>query len=265
MDRSILGDSCSKTKWIALLANRKQPAYKLTLYNHNGDEFMYVVLVEVPVRFVFQDITAKWTDKQAAKFRKRFVRNIEKIWSNKYTLRRTGIMNVDETVRVEFDIKHEPDQQKAFWTVKCRAVTRGDTLRSEVAWKDAPWRDIDAGEADLDSQDFTEKVRPVPGSPKGEYRQRTAMHEFGHMLSLRDEYAHSELRTSESNKDWPDDHDSVMNKGESIRPRHYYLIAQQLGEMLTAEFAEFGMGEYEYYVEGRNGQPDVTSFKEAKL
>ncbi|HND56561.1 MAG TPA: hypothetical protein PLV92_29285, partial [Pirellulaceae bacterium] len=59
-------------------------------------------------------------------------------------------------------------------------------------------------------------------------KQRGTVHEFGHMLGLRDEYD-----TAKDNPYWTGDADSVMNKGEIVRARHYAPFAA----WLTAQFA----------------------------
>lgn len=79
------------------------------------------------------------------------------------------------------------------------------------------------GRAELDSQDLT------PENKGGmSFKQRGAIHEFGHMLGLLDEY-------EETNglKEFIHDKKSVMNYGEIIRERHYQYLKKWIDEKLT--------------------------------
>jgi hypothetical protein len=70
------------------------------------------------------------------------------------------------------------------------------------------------GNSSLDSEDI------IPVNKGASMRQRGAVHEFGHMLGLRDEYA-----SADDNMDHTGDLDSVMNSGEVVRERHYAPFA----------------------------------------
>lgn len=58
----------------------------------------------------------------------------------------------------------------------------------------------------------------------GRTKQRAAVHEFGHMLGLRDEYLNDKGQV-EDNPNWTTDIQSVMNGGEQVRDRHYAMFA----------------------------------------
>jgi hypothetical protein len=66
---------------------------------------------------------------------------------------------------------------------------------------------------------------PAPGvAAKSNFlsvKQRGAIHEFGHMLGLRDEYA-----TAGGSPYWTTDKPSVMNVGETVQPRHFGPFAE---------------------------------------
>lgn len=75
------------------------------------------------------------------------------------------------------------------------------------------------GKGNFDSQD-------IVSVSKGPANQRAAVHEFGHMLGMRDEYINTETGKVEDNPNWTGDVQSVMNCGEQVRDRHYAMFAQ---------------------------------------
>lgn len=54
------------------------------------------------------------------------------------------------------------------------------------------------------------------------YKQRGAVHEFGHMMGLRDEYPEG--------NEYEHDYDSIMNSGESLRSRHFSNIQNWIND-----------------------------------
>jgi hypothetical protein len=88
---------------------------------------------------------------------------------------------------------------------------------------------ISNGYAEWDSLDFTPEVRPKAEKQGLTITQRAAIHEFGHMLGYRDEYAFDP--TVIGDKEWTHssshrgDTDSIMYWGEVVEPRHYVLLA----------------------------------------
>lgn len=269
-DRSILGDPVTKTKAFGGVKHGKQPAYSLALYTHKGAAFTHVLWVEVPVRFVFIDTdSAQWTEDDAEGFKAKFVNDVETLWSNKFTLKDQNFP-MQQKVRVEFDIKATDDIQRKFWTLKVKAIPKGETITSEVVWDDYEPYGRKAGETLLDSQDFTAKEMALPENPQKIYRQRAAFHEFGHMLCLRDEYEPpADAVVRYTNPHHRQDYESIMNMGETIRSRHYYPLAHRL----TALVNDCGEGDVEwavpqharFYVEGRNFDASVYNASEAKL
>lgn len=75
------------------------------------------------------------------------------------------------------------------------------------------------GIVNLDSNDFNY----VP--KKGGGLQRGAVHEFGHMLGLADEYKVGTPYTNDIN--------SIMNSGESVRNRHNAVYTKWLDKVLA--------------------------------
>ncbi len=78
------------------------------------------------------------------------------------------------------------------------------------------------GKVNLANDAFS--YRKFPKEDKVIYKQRGAVHEFGHMLGLRDEYK------GNIDKEILEDYDSVMNSGESPRKRHFSNIQGWINE-----------------------------------
>jgi len=85
------------------------------------------------------------------------------------------------------------------WEVTVKKIPRG-------GWSGSWVRDGSVNEVLLDSEDLT-LVKKNAGQ-----RQRGAVHEFGHMLGLDDEYPTGSLHAS--------DVTSIMHNGERIAGRH---------------------------------------------
>ncbi len=79
-------------------------------------------------------------------------------------------------------------------------------------------------------------------------------HEFGHMLGLRDEYLSKRPYTSF----WAWDIESMLNRGEQVRPRHYVPFAMWLTQMFAQESARAGVTTT-YRVEGPDHPWDETN------
>jgi hypothetical protein len=75
-----------------------------------------------------------------------------------------------------------------------------------------------SGNVSLDSEDLT-LVRKGHGQ-----RQRGVVHEFGHMLGINDEYI--------SSSTYKTDYRSIMNRGESVKPRHDAVYMKWLDKKL---------------------------------
>ncbi|PKH49303.1 hypothetical protein CXF68_00750 [Tenacibaculum sp. Bg11-29] len=77
------------------------------------------------------------------------------------------------------------------------------------------------GRVQLDSEDLTPSLKSV------DIYQRGAVHEFGHMLGLDDEYITSSKHI--------DDLNSIMNSGEVTRIRHDSSCLKWLNEVLNVK------------------------------
>ncbi|MCI0562648.1 MAG: hypothetical protein MN733_29565, partial [Nitrososphaera sp.] len=92
------------------------------------------------------------------------------------------------------------------------------------AFEESETRTLTGG-ATLDTEDV------VPTDKGASVGQRGAVHEFGHMLGLGDEYGDwTRLRGDNG------DTESIMNKGESLRDRHCAEIAKKLLNKLGNDF-----------------------------
>lgn len=97
------------------------------------------------------------------------------------------------------------------WEITVTKIKSGSFRTSYVA--------IKSGQVILDSEDLT------PVSKGAKTPQRGAVHEFGHMLGLDDEY----LKGSKHVHDKP----SIMHSSEVIRPRHNSTIIKWLNNAIT--------------------------------
>lgn len=200
--------------------------YTLTLYPEAGSATRSVLVIAMTLQFQFSDgkskthpgTKLKWTDDERRDFANKFVSNVIEVWDNKYRLKATSDVVADNCrdVGVRFELKtlidgwHLDDDYEL--TVK--KIDPGAFARSCV--------DYQFNDAELDSEDNN------PADKGASMKQRGTVHEFGHMLGLRDEYA-----DAKDNPHWTGDIDSVMNSGEIVRPRHYAPFAA----WLTAQFA----------------------------
>ena len=102
------------------------------------------------------------------------------------------------SVRTEFRIQ-EGGWMLDHWEISVTKIAAGTFARSFV--------NVRTGNVELDSEDLTS----VPKG--GGQMQRGAVHEFGHMLGLDDEYTPGSPNVA--------DQSATMNSGEQSRPRYY--------------------------------------------
>ncbi|HND55248.1 MAG TPA: hypothetical protein PLV92_22695, partial [Pirellulaceae bacterium] len=200
--------------------------YTLTLYPEAGSSTRGVLVVAMTLQFQFEDGESKvkkgeklkWTDDERRNFAQKFVSNVIEVWDNKYRLKTDSDVVAENyrDVGVKFELKtlidgwHLDDD----YELGVKKIDPGGFAQSCVTYQ--------FNEATLDSEDNN------PADKGASMKQRGTVHEFGHMLGLRDEYD-----TAKDNPYWTGDADSVMNKGEIVRARHYAPFAA----WLTAQFA----------------------------
>lgn len=134
---------------------------------------------------------------------------IQKAWGDRTLITLSKVNKV--TLNFEFQIQ-EGGWMFDHWEITVIKIKPGSFRTSYVV--------PSAGNVMLDSEDLT------PVSKAAGYTQRGAVHEFGHMLGLEDEYRAS----SPHSADIP----SVMHSSETLRLRHDSQIRLLLQHILAA-------------------------------
>ncbi len=207
-------------------------AYDLTLYPELGNPARGVLTVTVIGNFTFKDgkkadgSKLTWTGAEKATFKQDFRNAVTAMWDDKHRLKTSSSAPFMKDVGVLFYIwTHESMSvfDHSHWNID--VVKADNMVVSTVGGSGGSF--ATNGSANLDSQDVNgvNKGGPTP--------QRGAVHEFGHMMGLRDEYGAGGV--AEDNPSWLGDLGSVMNRGEGVRDRHYAFFAH----WLTRQFKAF--------------------------
>ncbi len=196
-----------------------------------------VMVIKMIVQFQFNDDGAggAWTAAEKTAFANNFCNATMAVWNEKHRITTTSTSPslALRDVGVIFDLRYfidgwHTDDDFEIGVTKLPA--------------DAPWRvstcDYSGSETTLDSNDLR------PETKGASMTQRDGVHEFGHMLGLRDEYA-----AANANPNHLSDLDSIMNVGEVVRPRHYALLAAWLTEK-AATLGRLTNSTIEYKVNG---------------
>ncbi len=182
-------------------------AFDIRLYKlHSGN---YELEVFMKLQFFFEgNALHKWKDSEKSLIVKNWERDIKKAWGNK----RLKSLSSGKHVTLEFDFDTQiGGWMFDHWEIKVAKIKAGGFRTSYVAYK--------RGQVTLDSEDL------VPVFKGAATPQRGAVHEFGHMLGLDDEY----LKGSKHILDKP----SIMHSSEVIRPRHNSTIVKWLNNAIT--------------------------------
>jgi hypothetical protein len=162
-----------------------------------------------------------WTLAERRNFHNTVDRQVWGTWSNRVRLQVTGANDFSHRfaragVGLNFDIRWVTSV--AHWSVTVRKMPPGSgrtTYRSNVTFAtrriELDSADLAAGGAANDAGASTPRFRSPP-------------HEFGHTLSLPDEYGTGSPDLADSG--------SIMNIGREIRPRHLALIVTELNKMM---------------------------------
>jgi hypothetical protein len=188
-------------------------AYDLYLARQRSGD--YVLIGFMKVQFFFRDgnsNTLKWTVFEKNDFVTRWQQTIQTTWGGRVI----KPLRNGKKVRVDFRFQTRiGGWMLDHWELTVRKV-ESFTVSSVM-----PGR----GNAELDSRDLTPAPKRKNPQTGVIYRQRGAVHEFGHMLGLDDEY--------EPNNPHKNDYASVMNAGETIYPRHDAVYMGWLNETLA--------------------------------
>ncbi len=212
--------------------------YRLALYPELGRKDRSVLVIGTTLQFQFKDGDSglKWGAGEQKKFADDAVAAIKSVWDDKWriTTTSTAVRAPFRDVGVIFVPKtyingtHIDDD----FEVVVKKIPRLTDSKSEIR---AP-----LGNAWLDSEDLYPAY-------KGDSIQRPVVHEFGHMLGLKDEY--DRRGGSAPNPNWLSDKQSIMHSGERVRPRHYVPFATWLTRQL-ATVAKLTTRDVSYKVDG---------------
>jgi hypothetical protein len=202
-------------------------AYDLVLYPELGSQTRGVLVVTVIVSFKFKDGESQvpatkgakltWTAQGKTDFMNGFRTACQDVWSEQHRLTTTNSIPMIKDVGVLFEVRTAEEMSvlsHSHWNATVTAVDPNWV----VSWVRGCGGWISNGESQLDSEDLT------PANKGGPSKQRDAVHEFGHMLGLRDEYP-----AAQDNLNWLGDPGSIMHFSENVRPRHYVFLADWIG------------------------------------
>ena len=189
-------------------------SYDLILKEKQNKECELIVFMKLQFYFVDKD-KLKWNREEKQKFVSDWEREVKKAWEGRHTLSAPETSCICKSgihVKLSFESQIEGFMYD-HWEIY---VKKTESYNQSLVY-------MKNGRAELDSQDLT------PENKGGmSFKQRGAIHEFGHMLGLLDEY-------EETNglKEFIHDKKSVMNYGEIIRERHYQYLKKWIDEKLT--------------------------------
>ena len=175
-------------------------AFDLSLYQLPNGHYELVVFMKL--QFFFKNNHPHiWQIHEEEQFIAEWQQAIHDVWGNKVI----HTLPSGSTVTLIFDFHI----QKGGWMYDHWEITTIKIADGEfkVSFVEPDWNNVQ-----LDSEDFTYVGR-----------QRGAVHEFGHMIGLPDEYHNSRHII---------DIKSVMHSGEEVRDRHYGLFVDWIQRTL---------------------------------
>lgn len=212
-------------------------AYWMTLYPEVGRPDRSVLEIRMILQFQFgSGPGGDWNATEKATFAHGFVDSIHEKWAEKFRITTTSSvpLRAARDVGVVFELPYYIDG----WHIDEHFELSVEKYASSAPMETSSCR-YSLGNASLDSNDLR-------GENKGaSTKQRASVHEFGHMLGLRDEYS-----SANDNPHHTGDLDSIMNVGEEARERHYAPFAAWLTEQFRVA-AHLSGSSIEYKVEGR--------------
>lgn len=193
-------------------------SYWMRLFPELGRSDRSVLVVKMILQFQFEDgeNDLEWTQSEKNDFAHDFVNALVAVWSEKFRISTTSTVPSrhlrDVGVVFEFPYFIDGWHTSDDFELGVTKMESTDPLRTSSCR-------YSIGNVTLDSNDLR------PESKGATMNQRGGVHEFGHMLGLRDEYS-----SADDNPHHTTDLNSIMNVGEVVRERHYAPFAQWLTE-----------------------------------
>jgi hypothetical protein len=169
----------------------------------------------------------KWTEAEKKSWQSKFITLVEGRWGGKFLFQCTkpGFESIDAYVDVEVESAAKDWHFEASVTRIPKGEFRGSSVTTHKGKTD-----LNKNKVTLDSEDMTWTDKG------GTEKQMGAVHEFGHMIGLGDEYAdgkpgitHGSLVKDALGKDIAEgDTDDVMSTGNKIRQQHYVTFLEGL-------------------------------------
>jgi hypothetical protein len=217
-------------------------SYWMKVHPELGRANRSVLVVKMILQFQFANGSGgSWTQAEKNTFAHGFVDSITAVWSEKFRITTTSNIPLENLrdVGVVFDFPYYIDGWHVDddFELTVTKIPSGGFERSCVTYN--------FGNSALDSEDLT------PVQKSGTMLQRGAVHEFGHMLGLDDEYPEAN-----SNKSHTGDVNSVMHGGEIVQERHYAPFAAWLKEKFAVA-AHLSRSDIDYKVNGRTNMANA--------
>jgi len=238
------------------------PSTKMGLFDVSYDPRTARMTVTVKLAFQFitratddpsgpSETSAEWTEASKGKWERDFVRLVEGRWGGKHKFRCT--QPGYEEIKAFVDVEVQSVKSDWHYQLSVTKIPEGAFQRSHVKSKrgntslnrntsrldseDLAWRDKHGGSRD-DAADGVEHSQEM---------QKGAVHEFGHMLGLDDEYSagaagikHSSLVKSALGADIAEStSDDIMAYGNSIEKQHYVVFWEALRAVTEIDEWEF--------------------------
>lgn len=217
-------------------------SYYLTLYPEMGNPNRSVLVVKMVLQFQFKNGSGgSWTQGEKESYAHSFVDGVIAVWSEKFRITTTSTIPAQNCrdVGVVFNLPYFIDG----WHTDDDFELSVTKVPSTADWQVSTCHYSD-GNTTLDSNDLR------PETKGASMKQRDAVHEFGHMLGLRDEYPEAKTNLNHTG-----DTDSIMHKGETVRERHYAPFAAWLNKQFEVA-AQLSKSKIEYKV---NGKTDMSN------
>jgi hypothetical protein len=218
-------------------------SYRMKVHPEVGRSDRSVLLVKMILQFQFRSGSGgSWTQAEKNAFAHSFVDSVVAVWNEKFRITTTSDIPVtalrDVGVAFEFPYYIDGTHLDDDFELAVEKIPSGEFSTSCVNYR--------VGNSSLDSEDV------VAVNKGGSMKQRGSVHEFGHMLGLRDEYP-----SAKENMNHTGDKDSVMHSGEIVRERHYAPFAGWLTEKMAVA-ARLTRSQIDYKVNGNTNMANAA-------